>query len=302
MKHYLTILFVLTLFTVPFHSACSQGCSDAGFCTIHSIKPVLGDSLKSRNNTFKAGVSYGSAQYNVSVVTPYLEYIYHFRHVALSAKLLMGIRSGDLGTTSGLADVILTSSWNLNEKLQLVGGVKLPFNKADQAAGGLPLPMSYQTSLGTYDLITGASWRMKKLTLTAAWQHPLTQNDNAFLFDDYPDGILSDPYISTNGYERKGDVLLRITHRSSIGEKWTLLSSVLPIYHLGNDSYQDRDGNEVTIEKSKGLTLNLNVFFNYHLSSNTALEFSLGAPVIARENRPDGLSQFSLGVEYVVRF
>ncbi|MCG8581010.1 MAG: hypothetical protein MI866_13910 [Bacteroidales bacterium] len=302
MKKYSLVLIPVVFLTVSVSTVQGQGCSDAGFCTIHSIKPELADSVKSRNNIFKAGTSYGAAQYNVSVVTPYLEYIRTFGQVSLSAKLLMGIRSGDLATTAGVADLIITSSWNLSDQLLLTGGFKIPFNDADQQSGGLPLPMAYQTSLGTYDMIAGASWITKYLTFTAAWQQPLTQNSNSFLFEDYPDGILNDPYLSTNEYVRKGDVLLRISHRTSIGKKWTLISSVLPIYHLGNDSYKEKDGHEVIIDKSKGLTLNLNVFFNYDISSNTALELSMGAPAVARTNRPDGLSQFSLGVEYVVRF
>jgi len=32
------------------------------------------------------------------------------------------------------------------------------------------------------------------------------------------------------------------------------------------------------------------------------LEFNVGAPIMARKNRPDGLSQFAVALEYIVSF
>ena len=296
----LILIFCSFYFKVPNLNA--QGCSDAGFCTIHSIKPQLEDSTFTSNNTFKLGTAYGVAQYNVLVITPYLEYTRRHGKLGFSAKLLMGVRSGELTTTSGLADIILSTSWQTSPKLQLSGAIKLPFNKADKTANGLPLPMAYQTSLGTTDLILGASFKINEWLVSTAWQQPLNQNNNAFLFDDYPDGELNDPYLSTNGYKRKGDVLVRISRSAILSEKMTLSYSLLPIYHLGNDSYLNSNGEELSIYKSKGLTLNLNAFVQYQLNESSALEFNVGAPIMARKNRPDGLSQFAVALEYIVSF
>ncbi|MCU4177813.1 hypothetical protein [Carboxylicivirga sp. N1Y90] len=295
------ILIISVLFLVQ-TEVFAQGCSDAGFCTIHSLKPEASDSSKLSNNSFKVGTAYGMAQYNVSVITPYMEYTRSFGSVSLSAKLLMGVRSGDLSTTSGLSDIILTSTWTINPHWLLAGGIKLPFNKADETANGLPLPMAYQTSLGTTDMIVGATWKRNRLAISTAWQQALYQNSNQFLADDYPEGSLADPYLSTNGYHRSGDVLMRVSHYTQLSKKWMLSYSMLPIYHLKNDSYLDKNGLRQSIEKSRGLTLNLNTFVQYQLSEVSFIEFNVGAPVLARQNRPDGLNQFAVALEYGVKF
>ena len=279
----------------------AQGCSDAGFCTIHSIKPSVNETSSAKNQ-FKTGMTYGVAQYQVTVLSPYLEYTRYMGNVALSTRLLLGMRLGELTTNTGLADAIITATWAASSELNFTAGVKVPFNNANKKIDGRPLPMAYQTSLGTTDMILGITRSWNKFSISGAWQQPLTQNGNTFLIDEYPDGILSDPYISTNGYKRKGDVLLRLSHSTQLSEKIIFSSSILPIYHFGDDSYENSEGEEITIDDSKGLTLNLNVFFQYHLTQNTFVELNLGGPVVAREKRPDGLSQFAIAAEYSIRF
>lgn len=295
-----TLIFISLLFVSIQLQA--QGCSDAGFCSIHSLKHSTSDSSSLDNNSFKSGLGFGGAQYQVAVISPYLEYTRKMGVLAISAKLLMGVRNGGLATTSGLSDLILTSTWSLNPNWQLAGGVKLPFNRADKTANGLPLPMAYQTSLGTTDLILGITWKHQGLAISAGWQHPLDQNSNSFLASDYPDDLLKDPYLSTNAYHRSSDVLLRVSHHSVLNKKWLWSYSLLPIYHLANDSYVNEADQRQSIEDSKGLTLNLNTYIQFPLSETSVLEFNVGAPIKARKNRPDGLSQFSVVLEYVVRF
>ena len=73
MKPYFLSLLIL----FPFYSY-TQGCSDAGFCTINAINPTSNiDTIASTSNYFKTGVSFGSSQYNVSVFNSYLEYDYN---------------------------------------------------------------------------------------------------------------------------------------------------------------------------------------------------------------------------------
>ncbi|NJO91378.1 MAG: hypothetical protein HC831_22250 [Chloroflexia bacterium] len=282
----------------------SQGCSDAGFCTVQSVKPGATDSLYSKPNTFKAGLTYGIAQYQVSVFSPYAEYTRKLgAKFSVTTRLIFALRNGKLATTYGLADALVSANYIINKKLQMVAGAKLPVNSANKTKNGLSLPMTYQTSLGTADIILGMSYDLNLFVITTAWQQPVAQNKNTFLFNDYPLSVLNEGYLSTNQYERKGDVLLRLSHQTNFGStKYSLISSILPIYHLGNDTYKNNSGERITIVGSEGLTLNLNLFFNYKLNENNLLEFTAGAPVIARKSRPDGLSQFSLGVEYVVRF
>jgi len=281
----------------------SQGCSDAGFCTVPTLKTISKiDSAVRMMNYMKLGISYGIAQYNVSIVSPFVEYRGKIgEKISTAVKVLYAVHHGDLATTRGLTDIIASVDYQVAGSAKAVLGIKVPFNKADQQKNGLPLPMAYQTSLGTADIILGMAITGKYFSLTTALQQPFIQNRNEFLREDYPDGILTDNYISTKDYHRKGDVLLRLSHPANFrNQKFTLISSILPIYHLGNDSYVDSTGLRSEIIGSRGLTLNLNVFLQYRVNASNHIEISAGAPIIAREVRPDGLSQFSIGVEYMI--
>lgn len=79
--------------------------------------------------------------------------------------------------------------------------------------------------------------------------------------------------------------------------------AVLAIYHLNNDSYFNDANKEVVIDGSKGLTLNGNLFLNYHITDRKLLEVSFGFPFVTRTARPDGLTrEFVIGLEYSYSF
>lgn len=73
--------------------------------------------------------------------------------------------SGNLGSTSGLGDPALTASYAFikkdEERLDGLVGVKVPSGDANTRSAGLSLPMPYQTSLGTTDLLLGITYRWK---------------------------------------------------------------------------------------------------------------------------------------------
>jgi hypothetical protein len=283
----------------------SQGCSDAGFCTVHSIKTKTPtDTVKNFKNQFKAGFSYGMAQNKIAIYTPYGEFTRKlYQKMSLTVKLLYAVHHGDLATTFGISDAVVTTDYHLTERLQFIAGMKIPFNDANKKKNELSLPMGYQISLGSTDMILGLSYVQDAFILTTAYQQPLIQNKNGFDITDYPEGMLQGVYYSTNDYERKGDVLLRVSrHVRFRNNKYLFIPSILPIYHLGNDSYLDNTGSRIEIADSNGLTLNLNLFLQYKLTGSTRIELSVGAPVIARKVRPDGLSKFAVGVEYGVDF
>ena len=304
MKNAFKILFG-SIAAVISMEAFSQGCSDAGFCTVQSIKtntPV--DISESFKNQFKIGFSYGMAQNKIAIYTPYSEFTRKFgARTAFTVKVLYSVHDGDLTTTNGFSDVILTTNYHFAENLQFIAGIKIPFNDANKQKNDLSLPMAYQTSLGSTDMILGLNYHKNSFSITTAYQQPFIQNSNEFDVSDYTEETLSGIYYSTNNYERKGDVLLRISrHVKFKNDKFLLIPSILPIYHLGNDSYTDKTGSLTEIKNSKGLTLNLNIFLQYKLNKSSRIELSAGAPVIAREVRPDGLSKFALGVEYGIDF
>ncbi len=81
----------------------------------------------------------------------------------------------------------------------------------------------------------------------------------------------------------------------------TIRPAILPIYHVGDDSYEDASGRTRVIEESGGLTLNANCRAAYAISSQHSIGLSLGFPLVTRDARPDGLTrEYVAGIEYVV--
>jgi hypothetical protein len=68
---------------------------------------------------------------------------------------------------------------------------------------------------------------------------------------------------------------------------------LLGIYHLGEDTYADastRD-NAIPLEGSQGLTLHVTAVVLWQVKDKLRIGITGGAPVIARDARPDGLTR-----------
>ncbi|MCF8372678.1 MAG: hypothetical protein K9H64_13695 [Bacteroidales bacterium] len=282
-----------------------QGCSDAGFCTMNSLKPGQADSSSNFLNQIKVGLSVGKADHDILIVANYLEY-----HQAITEKFSMDAKlssisqSGNGISVFGLSDILLSGNYALSTKTAFTLGVKIPLSNANKKHEGMTLPMDYQSSLGTFDLIAGFSYQIKKLQIVAAIQQPLTQNENKFIPWINPDYPEFTDFQSTFEFQRSGDVLVRLSYPFEIGKKIKLTPGILPIYHLSNDKATfilEQDTEE--IEGSKGLTLNVNAFLDYQLSSKSAIQFNVGMPLITRNVRPDGLTRSFIGtLEYRFMF
>lgn len=301
----LTIIFmVTTLCVLSFFHSYGQGCSDAGFCTINSFKPNSTDSSKLVNNQLKMGAFYGKADHAIAVYGSYIEYKRILNEqFGLDVKLTTISQNGNGISTFGLSDFFVNASYKASESLIFTLGTKIPLSDANNAKNNLPLPMDYQASLGTLDLIFGIGYEIKKIQFVAAIQQPLTQNNNQFIATDYPSNSALSTFQSTNKFQRSGDVLLRVSYPINITSKLKLTPSVLPIYHLTNDKYTDEFGVNKEISGSDGLTLNGNAYLDYELNSNNIIQLNVGAPFIVRESRPDGLTRsFIANIEYRVKF
>lgn len=289
----------------------AQGCSDAGVCTINTIKDHSFNILEqeySRNN-FTAGITYGLGEFDVNVTNPYVEYQYLFNSkMSITGKLTYGFINGELANTSNLGDLIITSNKHIYLKelsaLSLTLGAKIPLNNSNLKNEGNALPMHYQTSLGTYDLIVGINYVYMDLGISLALQQPLiNSNDNEFIAPTDPN-LDEEKYLSTNSFDRKGDLMSRASYNVDIIEnKLILRPGVLAIYHLADDSYTDQNNHEVEITGSQGITLNANIFVNYNFAENKYLELAIGRPMVTRDARPDGLTRkLVLGLEYTHSF
>jgi hypothetical protein len=287
-------LFILLLFSCVFliHTANSQGCSDAGFCSLDGIQNSDSE-IKSYKNLFTIGSSYGIGDHNITIVAPYFSYQRSLgENLSISTKLTAIQQSSEYTENSGFSDVFVIANYRLSDKAKLTAGAKLPLSDGNQLNNlADAFPLDFQPSLGTTDIIVGFATNIKKLQINVATQLPVSQGKNTFSSEMYDTSSFYSEFQSTNNYKRKGDVLLRGTYEMSKTEKIRFTSSLLSIYHLGNDTYLDGGSVKREIEGSSGLTINLNLFLEYSLSQKSNLMFSLGSPIIVRKVRPDGLTR-----------
>jgi hypothetical protein len=287
-----TIILVLTTARIM-----AQGCSDAGVCTMSSFKPS--DSSHSYHQ-IKVGAFVGKADNAITVFGNYVEYNTVLSDViGIDVKLTTLAQSGRGISTFGLSDIFVNANYKTSEALAFTLGVKIPLLRSNTLLNSSPLPMDFQSSLGTFDLIAGIGYVMHGVQFIAALQQPLTQNSNQFLASTYPSSSTLRAFQSTNRFQRGGDVLIRVSYPFALHEKLTLTPSILPIYHLQNDKYADESNIERDILGSRGLTLNANAYLDYMIDNTHSIQLSIGLPFIVRSARPDGLTRsFIANLEY----
>jgi hypothetical protein len=290
------ILLFTCLLTIPASQTRAQGCSDAGFCTLGSLKHQPGDSI--RGSSIQLLLPFGVGDEDVRIFTPSVQFDRQFSgEWALQARITANYASGNLGMTTGAGDVyvagIYTTPLSSEWKAAWMLAGKFPLNQSTLKKEGNSLPMVYQSSLGTVDVIAGVSLMHRHWLLSLGWQQPLSRmNDNRFLPDSWndPDAAL---YPATNDFKRKGDVLLRLTYSGEVSQGIMLQGGLLNIYHLGEDTYVDENvsTNPISIRGSKGLTVNLTGSVSISISRKLTGGFMAGIPVKVRDVRPDGLTR-----------
>jgi len=302
MRHF--YLLITQLFFVLV--AQGQCCSDAGFCTLNGFKPDVEDSTDTDyKNYISAGISKGLADHEISILSAYLEYHRQVSEkVGIDAKLT-GINQTDAYlSTTGFSDLYLNTSYIFIKNTTALLGVKIPLHDGNkQSTEDLSLPMDYQASLGTFDLIAGLKYEIKKLSITIGLQQPLIQNNNHYLSEKYPTDSPFKNFQSTNNYIRSGDALLRLTYPIKITKRFIISPSALSIYHLREDRFIDINGADQSIKGSEGLTFNGTIYFDYAISKSNSINLNMGKPFITRKVRPDGLTrEYIITLEYKFKF
>lgn len=300
-------LLLSVLILLFFNRCIAQGCSDAGFCTLQYHQQQTTKENKLLRNSITADINFGLGDGNTKILTPSLLYSRKIsRNYSWDNKFTASYISGSLGSTFNTGDWYTTVNYAVprrnKKEINFLAGVKIPFTSANDKINGQPLPMAYQTSLGTYDLLLGTAWVLnKKIDINAAFQLPVFNNNkNSFIKENSTDTH----FETTNKFNRKPDGLLRLGYiLNSNNKKWMLRPNVLAIYHFGNDSYENIFGKRQIIPESSGLTLNLNIQAQYKISGSRAIGFSVATPVIVRDVRPDGLTRsLTIGVNYFFGF
>lgn len=284
------------------HFASAQGCSDAGFCTMGAMKPdqpfnkKVEFKLRSMELSFYRGTTTTSPE--IYVVTADLNFSIT-RKTFFQFKVPYLAADGNFGNTSGLSDLSLcfTHALKTTDKLDVnisIGG-KIPTNKANLETEGRPFPMYYQTSLGTYDFITGVSVKTRSWLFATGLQLPVIhQNENEFTWTtwpNYPDQNYVKTYSEAYKLRRGTDVMLRV-ERNFRFSQFNFSFGALPIYRIKKDQLEDpATGEPFKLEGTTGLALSLIGTFGYSFNVRSGVRMLYGKKLTDREVNPDGLTR-----------
>lgn len=267
----------------------SQGCSDAGFCSLGNITPHMDHFQEQKKvNMMRFGLSYGRGLRSVNVYNPYIEYTRIVNStISLNTRINFMAHAGNDIQTGEIGDVYFTGDFKLAPKFKTVIGFKVPLQQGAKVKRGVTLPMDYQNTLGTLDFLWALQTNVNNFHLAMGWQIPLTQNANRFFTTDF---VSSEEFPTTNGFRRNPDVWMRISYPIHV-KSWSFIPNLLPIYHLGNDSYSDEFGMRKAILGSRGLTFNADIQIDYKLCENNIIGLNFAAPLVTRDLQPEGMGR-----------
>ncbi len=311
-------LFLLFIFFIPF-TAFSQGCSDAGFCTMGAMKPdqSYNKKIQFRLNTMEFSFYRGTTTLTpiVYVATADLNFSLN-RKNTFQVKIPFQHVEGALATTSSLSDISLCFTHNLisNDRFDLnfsVGG-KAPTNQSDfMSTDGNALPMYYQTSLGTYDLIAGISVINRKWLFATGIQIPLNRNHNQF---DWHRWNSTDPeelayvqrYPNSTDLKRGTDIMFRVERNLRLN-RFNFSLGLLPIYRIVADQYTNFLGERSSFDakgnEAKGLAMSWIATTGYSFNVRSGIRLLIGHKITQRAFSPDGLTrELVSSITYIYRF
>lgn len=316
LKHITTLLF-LSLASVL---VLGQGCSDAGFCTMGAMKPdqpynkKVPFKLRSLEVSFYRGTTPVSPVIYVATLDASFSIIDN--KTSVQVKVPYQTVSGNMGDNAGLSDISLCLTRNLysSEKFDVsvsLGG-KIPTNDSDKAStkeefAGLPLPMYYQTSLGTYDAIAGISLITRKWLFATGIQYAFNRNGNQYSVQEwtgiYPDQSYLEKNASALELKRGTDIMFR-AERNFRYARFNFSVGLLPIIRITNDEITDYNtGDRVKPQAAKGMALSAIATAGYNFNVKMGLKFLVGHKLVQREVNPDGLTrELVTSLSYFYRF
>lgn len=319
MLRLMRFIIITILASLPFWSF-SQGCSDAGFCTMGAMKP-------DQSYNKRIDIKLRSIEFNYYRGTSLLTAVIHAATVdfnlgindysAFQIKVPYQWAKGNLGENGGLSDISLsytrtlktTEKWNINGTL----GTKIPSGDANKTVnneftGGrdVPLHMYYQNSLGSFDAIAGISAISGKWLFATGVQVALTENGNQFVWPDFP-GYPDPEYLQSHNIGRdlkRGiDVMLRI-ERNWRFTNFNFSLGALPIWRVTKDEgFAPMETERSKIDGTTGMALSVLGSFGYQFDVNNGIKIIRGIKVTDRDVNPDGLTRNDVwSVSYIYKF
>ncbi|MDL5049442.1 hypothetical protein QQ054_25840 [Oscillatoria amoena NRMC-F 0135] len=298
-----------------------QGCSDAGFCTMGAMKPdqpfnkKIPIKLRSMEISFYRGTTTLSPI--VYVATADASFNIIDTRTSFQIKVPFQAVTGNFGNTNGLGDISLCLTRNLisTEEYDInvsVGG-KLPSNNSNLTANfegqDRPLPMYYQTSLGTYDIIGGISLITRKWLFATGIQHPFNENGNHFRWADWVPPVYNGSLEYVLAYDpcyelkRGTDVMLR-AERNFRFSRFNASVGLLPIFRITKDEILNINTLErIKLDGTTGMALSGIVTAGYSFNVKAGIRLLFGHKITQRDVNPDGLTRVMVTtVSYFYRF
>ena len=255
------VVFTIILLSISIKSF-SQGCSDAGFCTIGSLNPSM-PSDTSFKHVAKLSFSYGIGEQSTTHIhlIPELDFSF-FKNNTLQIKVPYISVNGNLGSNSGVGDVAFSISQKIIAKeyshLSITVGTKLPTGTTNKELENFSFPMPYQTGLGTFDLILGASYQYRKWKFSTGYQMVLSNDNKNNFLHSVNNSSDANKYFESNYLVRGDDALLRV-ERGFVSRKIKFSAGLLVprgsvlVWH---GSLWHGGGANTTAERRVGIAMN----------------------------------------------
>lgn len=309
---------VLILLVVTPFAAWSQGCSDAGFCTMGAMKPdqPYNKRVELKLRTVELSFYRGTTSLSPIIYVANLDFGFSLNsRNAIQVKVPYQWVNGSLGNTASIGDLSFCYTRNIfsSDRFDLNAsvGAKLPTNNSNLMAGPNSLPMYYQTSLGTYDFIAGISMINRKWLFATGIQIPFNRNGNQF---DWHRWQSSDPeklayvqlYPNSTELQRGIDVMLRVERNFRLS-RFNFTAGLLPIYRITADEITNFQGVRTSQDAkgnvAKGLALSWIITTGYNFNVHSGVRLLVGHKIVQREFSPDGLTrELVSSLSYSYRF
>ncbi len=287
------LIFTTLLFLISF-LAKGQGCSDAGACSVDILDFSSDKEKQTRKVILNFDQSFALGEKFIFISQSTLGVQYRITQTTRAELRVPYIFTyGNLGYTYGVGDLILSLSQDFfkDKNYQLTGilGSRIKTNNADLQFDGQPLPMAYQTSLGTYDIIAGLQYSRMKWNFYLAYQHPFGRNENEYLVPENETN--PDKQYFESAYLKRGDDLYaRVRYNLKLKSPGSFTFTLLTIYRLQKSEIIKNDVN-TTLDGTNGFTVNLGATYSKPIKNGRQLSFQLAFPIIDRTYRADGLTR-----------
>ena len=278
MKAIVRLFIPLVVFSYTSYSQCS----DAGVCSIGSHQPAA-------HHQVGIGYTYGksSAVDDLTFHAVALEGNFHLQQdTRLAVTLPWSRQSGPLGSASGLGDLILVLDHVILRSMPGQLNVQLGGKFATGAVNGGNLPQSYQSGLGTNDLLLGLSGSYDSWNAALGYQYSRGRSGN-----------------QQSRLKRGDDLLVRLGYNTSLTPVDAGFE-ILAVKRLEESSvagFTTQSGDAfISIPKSDQFQINLLGRFSFPLEEGVSLRSLIAFPILKRDINVDGLTRaltLSIGLQ-----